>query len=58
MHVNTNSKWTEADDRRLLELKAAAKTNRAIGEALSRSAAAVEQRIYILRDRARLSQVK
>jgi hypothetical protein len=50
---NSNTKWTDDDDRRLLELKAAGKTNHAAGDILRRSAAAVEQRLYILRDRAR-----
>ena len=41
------------DDRRLLELKGVGKSNRETADALRRSASAVEQRLYLLRDRAR-----
>jgi DNA-binding NarL/FixJ family response regulator len=51
MGVNSNFKWTDDEDRSLLELKAAGKSNRAIADALKRSASAIEQRVYILRDR-------
>ena len=46
---NSGNKWTDDDDRRLLELKADRKSNRAIADILKRSAAAVEQRFYLLR---------
>jgi hypothetical protein len=49
---NNGIKWTEDDDRRLLALKADGKTHRAIADILQRSAAAIEQRFYILRYRA------
>jgi hypothetical protein len=45
------AKWTEDDDQRLLEAKANGNSNRGIGRSLNRSASAVEQRVYILRDR-------
>jgi hypothetical protein len=51
--MTSNAKWTDDDDRRLLELKAGGKTDRAIGEILGRSGSAVEQRVYIMRNRAR-----
>lgn len=46
-----STKWTDDDDRSVLDLKTAGKSNRAIADALGRSASAVEQRIYILRER-------
>jgi DNA-binding NarL/FixJ family response regulator len=48
---NSNTKWTEDEDRTVLALKAAGKSNRAIADALGRSPSAVEQRIYFLRNR-------
>ena len=55
---NSGSKWTDDDDSRLLSLKDVGKTNRAISDELCRSMAAVEQRLYILRDRAQLLAVR
>lgn len=51
MGINSNSEWTDYDDRRLLELKAEGKSFREIASTLMRSAPALEQRIYILRHR-------
>jgi hypothetical protein len=52
--INSNSKWNAGDDSSLLEMKAGGKSDRAMADILKRSAAAVEQRLCILRDRARL----
>jgi hypothetical protein len=46
---NSGSKWTDDDDRQMLELKADGKSDRAIADILKRSAAAIEQRVYLLR---------
>jgi hypothetical protein len=54
MDANGNVRWTDAADHQLLELKAAGKSSRAITDVLKRSGSAIEQRLYILRDRARL----
>ena len=45
--------WTDDDERHLMELKAAQITSRVMAKELGRSISAVEQRLYILRDRAR-----
>jgi hypothetical protein len=47
-------RWTEEDDERLLELKAAGKHTNMIGKELRRSEPAVIQRIAILKRRAHL----
>jgi hypothetical protein len=49
LEQNSGSKWTDDDDRQMLELKADGKSDRAIADILKRSAAAVEQRFYLLR---------
>ena len=49
---NSRNKWTDEDDRILLELKAGGKSHRAISDILKRSVASIEQRFYFLRDRA------
>jgi hypothetical protein len=54
VEANSSSKWNAGDDSRLLEMKAGGKSDRAMADILKRSIAAVEQRLYILRDRARL----
>jgi DNA-directed RNA polymerase specialized sigma24 family protein len=56
MEIKSNTKWTDDDDRRLLELKALGKSNRETADILRRSASAVEQRLSLLRDRARRSE--
>jgi hypothetical protein len=45
------AKWTEDEDRQLLEMKAAGKPNSVIAKAIERTAVAVEQRLYTLRHR-------
>ena len=52
MGMNTNSKWTDDDERRLLALKATGKSNFVIANVLRRTAAGVEQRLHILKNRA------
>ena len=52
LEQNSGSKWTDDDDRQMLELKADGKSDRTIADILKRSAAAIEQRFYLLRDRA------
>jgi hypothetical protein len=49
--MRKNSRWTAEHERSLLELKAAGKSSRQMAGALRRSPPAVEQRLYILRDR-------
>ena len=49
--------WTEEDDRRLLEMRAAGRSSVSIGNALKRSAQAVDGRLAILRARARSSAI-
>lgn len=51
MDVNSSAKWTDDDERKLLEMRAAGASDRAIASALKRSVAAIEQHRYILRDR-------
>ena len=45
--------WTEEDDRRLVKLRAADRSSVSIGNALKRSAKAVDGRLAVLRVRAR-----
>jgi hypothetical protein len=52
MARNKNNNWTADLDRRLLEMKAAGKSVFAIAAAFKRSAAAIVQRLYLLRRRA------
>jgi hypothetical protein len=54
LETNSSSKWNAGDDSRLLEMKADGKSDRVMANILKRSASAVTQRLYILRDRARL----
>jgi hypothetical protein len=51
-----NKTWTEEDDRRLLEMRAARRSSVSIGNALKRSVKAVKLRISMLRARARSSE--
>jgi uncharacterized protein (DUF2252 family) len=44
MTLNQNRSWTEEDDRRLLEMKAAGRSGVSIAAALKRSAGAVHSR--------------
>lgn len=53
MTANKNRPWTEEDDRRLLELKAAGRSAVSISAALKRSAGAIEGRASIIRARER-----
>jgi hypothetical protein len=53
MTINSNNRWTEDEDRQLLEMKAAGKPNYVIARAIERTGAAVEQRLYRLRLRER-----
>jgi hypothetical protein len=52
MDANSNVRWTDENDRQLLQLKEAGRSTRTITDILKRSAAAIEQRLYLLRDRA------
>ena len=45
MARKSNTKWTEEDDRRLLELRSAGKSALSIGLALRRSSSAIEGRL-------------
>jgi hypothetical protein len=49
MTPRRNIRWTEEEDRQLLEMKAAGKPNSVIAKAFERTATAVEQRVYTLR---------
>jgi|EndMetStandDraft_5_1072996.scaffolds.fasta_scaffold66427_1 hypothetical protein len=53
MARKSNTKWTEEDDRRLLELRAVGKSALSIGLALRRSASAIEGRLGVLKAKAR-----
>jgi hypothetical protein len=53
MALKSNTKWTEEDDRRLLQLRSAGKSTRSIGLALRRSSSAIEGRLGVLKARAR-----
>ena len=55
MARRTNRPWTEEDDRRLIELKAAGRTAVSISAALKRSSGAVTARLSVLRVRQRAS---
>jgi uncharacterized protein (DUF2252 family) len=54
MAANKNRPWSEDDDRRLLELKAAGRSAVSISAALKRSASAIEGRASFIRARERL----
>ena len=56
MTANKNRPWSEDDDRRLLELKAAGRSAVSISAALKRSAGAIEGRARFIRARERLSR--
>jgi DNA-binding NarL/FixJ family response regulator len=51
MPRKSNTKWTDEDDRRLLELRAAGKSERVIALALRRSPGSVGTRLSTLRAR-------
>ena len=53
MARKSNTKWSEEDDRRLLELRAAGKSVLSIGLMLSRSSSAIEGRLGALKAKAR-----
>ena len=53
MARKSNTKWTEEDDRRLLELRAAGRSALSIGLALRRSSSAIEGRLGVLKTRSR-----
>jgi hypothetical protein len=48
-----NKPWTEEDDRRLTEMRAAGRSIASVSAALRRSAGAVSGRIAVLRSRAK-----
>ena len=52
MARNSNERWTPAEDKRLLKLRADGKSNILIAAALRRSLSSVQGRIYIIRKRA------
>jgi hypothetical protein len=52
MARNSNERWTPAEDKRLLKLRADGKSNLLIAAALRRSLGSVQGRIYLLRKRA------
>ena len=51
--IKQNKPWTEEDDRRLMEMRAAGRSIRSLAAALRRSAGAVTGRISVLRSRRR-----
>ena len=51
MPRNSNSKWTEDEDRTLLKMKAAGRSSFSIAAALKRSVSSVAARVYILKMR-------
>ena len=51
MPVNSNKKWTPEEDKRLLELQAAGKSNVSIAVALRRSIGSVLGRLFVLKVR-------
>jgi hypothetical protein len=51
MGVKRNRRWTEEDDRQLLELRAGGRSAVSISAVLKRSAGAVEGRLSIVRTR-------
>ena len=51
MPLNSNIKWTEEDDRRLLEMKAAGKSTFAIAAAFKRSLGSIKGRLHLLKVR-------
>jgi hypothetical protein len=53
MVVNKNKPWTEEDDRRLIEFRAAGRSALSMAVALRRSASAVKGRLSVLRKRER-----
>ena len=53
MARKSNMKWTEEDDRRLLQLRSAGKSNLSIGLALKRSTSAIQGRLGVLKAKAR-----
>jgi hypothetical protein len=53
MARKSNTKWTEEDDRRLLELRAAGRSALSMGLALRRSSSAIEGRLGVLKAKAR-----
>jgi hypothetical protein len=52
MGRNSNDKWTEQEDKLLLGLRAAGKSNLLIAAALRRTLSSVAARIYVLKKRA------
>jgi hypothetical protein len=52
MARNSNERWTPAEDKRLLKLRADGKSNVSISAALRRSLSSVQGRIYLIRKRA------
>jgi hypothetical protein len=52
MARNSNERWTPAEDKRLLKLRADGKSNVSISAALRRSLSSVQGRIYLIRTRA------
>jgi hypothetical protein len=53
MARQSNTKWTEEDDRRLIELRSAGKSILSIGLALRRSSSAIEGRLGVLKSKGR-----
>jgi hypothetical protein len=51
MATKQNEPWTNEDDRRLMEMRAAGRSIRSLAAALKRSAGAIAGRISILRSR-------
>jgi len=51
MGKNSNAKWSPEDDRKLLELKAAGKSDRMIAAALQRSAKSIVSHLGVLKKR-------
>ncbi len=57
MAFKQNKPWTEDDDRKLVELKAAGRSAISISAALRRSAGAIEGRLSVIRARERAAKV-
>jgi hypothetical protein len=51
--LQQNKSWTEEDDRRLIEMRAAGRSIPSVAAALKRSSGAVSGRIAVLRTKAR-----
>jgi uncharacterized protein (DUF2252 family) len=58
MTANKNRRWTEDDERRLLELKAAGRSAVSISAALKRSVSTIKGRAGVIRARERIAKAE